>query len=161
MSEFPHTLKIVTVWMVVGLLIFLGFKVHEHRQQRTRFEADGEVVTLRRAADGHYHWPGTINGVPVDFLVDTGATGTALPAGLARAARLETGGTVTSSTAGGLATGTLATADLELQGGVRASRLRVVVLPGLDGALLGMDVLGRLRISQQGDTLTIDLRDQR
>ena len=49
-------------------------------------------------------------------------------------------------------------ADLELEGGVRAERLRIVALPRLENPLLGMDVLGRLRWQQQNGALRIDLR---
>lgn len=157
MSDFPRTLKIVTVWAVLGLAVFLGFQALEAREQRTRFEWTGETVTLRRGADGHYHWPGRVNGIEVDFLVDTGATSTALPQSVADAARLQLQGKVMSSTAGGVVTGSMARADVSLEGGVEAQRLRVVVLPGLDHALLGMDVLGRLHISQRGDELTVDV----
>ena len=157
MSDFPRTLKIATVWAVLGLSVFLGFQALEARQQRTRFEWSGETVTLRRAADRHYHWPGRVNGVEVDFLVDTGATRTALPQSVARAAGLREQGSVMSSTAAGVVTGTMAQADVSLQGGVEARQLRVVVLPGLDQPLLGMDVLGRLHISQRKDELTVEL----
>ena len=157
MSDFPRTLKIVTVWAVLGLLVFLGFHALEARQQRTRFEWNGETVTLRRAADRHYHWPGRVNGIEVDFLVDTGATRTALPQAIARAAGLREQGSVRSNTAAGVVTGTTALADVSLQGGVEARQLRVVVLPGLDQPLLGMDVLGRLHMSQRADELTVEL----
>ena len=156
MSDFPRTLKIITVWAVLGLVVFLGFQALEAREQRLRFEWTGDSVTLRRGLDGHYHWPGRLNGVEVDFLVDTGATSTAVPQALARAAGLQSQGSVTSSTAGGVVTGTVALAHVELEGGVQARQLRVVVLPGLEHALLGMDVLGRLHIRQRGDELTID-----
>jgi hypothetical protein len=46
------------------------------------------VIGLQRAADGHFHWPGRVNGSAVDFLVDTGATSTTLPAALAHSADL-------------------------------------------------------------------------
>ena len=50
-----------------------------------------------------------------------------------------------------MVTGKVVRADVELQGGVSAQRLRVVALRALgDNPLLGMDVLGRLRW-QQGD----------
>ena len=49
-------------------------------------------------------------------------------------------------------------ADVLLQGGVNAQRLRVVALKGLDDRpLLGMDVLGRLRWQQQDGVLRIEL----
>ena len=67
-------------------------------------------------------------------------------------------GTVRSSTAGGEVVGQVMRADLELDGGVRAERIRVVALPRLRDPLLGMDVLGRLRWQQQDGSLRIDLR---
>ena len=63
-----------------------------------------------------------------------------------------------SSTAGGEVVGQVVRADLELDGGVRAERLRIVALPRLENPLLGMDVLGRLRWQQQDGALRIDLR---
>ncbi len=162
MSEMPSSLKVITVWLLVGLTIFLGFQAFEHRQRQARFQVEGDVVEIHRAADGHYHWPGKINGQAVDFLIDTGATGTAISSALASELRLEAIGQVQSSTANGRVTGTLVRADLELQGGVRAERLRLTALPGLgDKPLLGMDVLGRLHWRQRDGVLTIDLRSDR
>jgi aspartyl protease family protein len=92
----------------------------------------------------------------VDFLIDTGATGTAISAQLADKLGLPSRGTVRSSTANGIVTGQVVLADIRLQGGVQAERLRVVALPGLgDRPLLGMDVLGRLRWSQEAGVLRI------
>ena len=48
-------------------------------------------------------------------------------------------------------------ADLVLDGGVRAERLRMVALPRLEAPLLGMDVLGRLHWQQRDGALRIDL----
>lgn len=41
--------------------------------------AEGEPVRLKRGPGGHFVAPGSINGTPVTFLVDTGATRVALP----------------------------------------------------------------------------------
>lgn len=153
------TLKVTTVWLLLGLSVFLGVQWWQHAQDETRFRVTGEEIELRRQADGHYHWPGTVNGRAVDFLVDTGATGTAIPAVLARELGLEPIGQVQSSTAGGMAVGDLVRADVELRGGVRAERLGIVALPGLVGTpLLGMDILGRLSLRQHAGTMHIDLR---
>jgi aspartyl protease family protein len=118
----------------------------------------GDVVEIRRSADGHYHWPGRISGREVDFLVDTGATGTAIPLALAQQLGLPVEGTVTSNTAGGVVQGQRVVADIELEGGLRADRLRVTALPQLDKPLLGMDVLGRLRWQQQDGVLRFEPR---
>jgi aspartyl protease family protein len=157
-TELPRTVKVVTVWLLLGLLVFLGIQWWQHDRQKTRFQLDGDVIEIRRGGDGHYHWPGTINGREVDFLIDTGATGTAISAALARELGLESIGPVQSSTAGGVVTGQVVRADVALQGGVSARGLRVVALPGLsDRPLLGMDVLGRLRWQQRDGVLRIEM----
>ncbi len=155
MSEFPRTLKHITLWLLLGTGVFLGVLAWQAQQQQSRFSSDGGVITLRRGPDGHFHWPGQVNGVAVDFLVDTGATRTALPEALARAAGLVAEGRVQSSTAGGTVTGWVGRADLQLQGGVRAERLPITALPALAAPLLGMDVLGKLRFSQADGVLRL------
>ena len=161
-NELPSSFKVVTVWLLAGLLLFLGVQWWMHRAAQARFTAGAEVIEIRRGPDGHYHWPGHINGRAVDFLIDTGATGTAIPASLARDLQLEAIGSVQSSTAGGLVTGQVVRADIDLRGGLSAQRLRVVALPGLnDNPLLGMDMLGRLQWQQVDGVLRIDLRSLR
>lgn len=155
MSDLPRSLKHVTIWLLLGTGVFLGVQAWQRAQQQSRVTLQGAVVELRRGADGHFHWPGTVNGVAVDFLVDTGATRTALPEAVARRAGLVSEGTVRSSTAGGDVTGWVGRASLALQGGLQAERLPVTVLPALESPLLGMDVLGRLHFSQAGGVLRL------
>ena len=155
MSEFPRALKHITAWLLLGTAVFLGIQTWQARQQQSRFSSAGGVIELRRAPDGHFHWPGRINGVAVEFLVDTGATRTALPQALADAAGLVAEGRVQSSTAGGTVRGWSGRADLQLQGGVQVQRLAVTVLPTLGAPLLGMDVLGRLNFSQTDGVLRL------
>jgi aspartyl protease family protein len=125
----------------------------------------GQAITIQRSGDGHYHWPGRI-GVAgsigsggalreIEFLVDTGATGTAIPSALARELGLQVVGSMQSNTAGGVVQGQIVLADLQLDGGVRAERLRVAALPQLGAPLLGMDVLGRLAWRQDGGVLRV------
>jgi aspartyl protease family protein len=153
----PHTLKILTGWLLLGLVVFLGVQWWLREQQQTRFHSTGGgTIEIQRGSDGHYHWPGTINGRAVDFLVDTGATGTAIPASLARELGLPLTDEVRSNTAGGVVSGHETRADVTLQGGIRADRLRMMALPALDSPLLGMNVLGRLHWRQRNGVLTID-----
>ncbi|MBV9889758.1 MAG: clan AA aspartic protease, partial [Rhizobacter sp.] len=157
-AELPQSVKFATVWLVLGALVFVAWQWREHEALKTAFttSADG-VVEIRRAQDGHYHWPGRLNGRRVDFLVDTGASGVAIPAELAERLGLPSEGTVRSSTAGGAVTGRVVRADLALDGGIRVERLRIVALPRLDSPLLGMDVLGRLHWQQRDNVLRVDL----
>ena len=159
-DDLPRSLKLITVWLLVGAAVFVGIQWWEHRAQQTSFQVSGGTLEIRRGDDGHYHWPGRINGRAVDFLIDTGATGTAIPAALASELKLETLGTVRSNTAGGVVSGQVVRADIELQGGVQVQRLRIVALPRLgDHPLLGMDVLGKLHWQQRDSVLRIELGD--
>jgi aspartyl protease family protein len=155
-GELPHGFKLVTVWLLIGLAVFLAVQWGLAQQRSTRISVDGAAIELRRGPDGHFHWPGRVNGTPIEFLVDTGATRTALPRRLAERVGLPVEGRVRSSTAGGDVEGTMARADIELQGGVSASRLRVIVLPDLAAPLLGMDVLSRMRFSQHAGVLRFE-----
>lgn len=156
MSDLPRSLKVATVWLLLGVLVFLGVLTWQREQARTQFRVDGSTIEIRRGADGHYHWPGTVNGRAVDFLIDTGATTTAISAALARELGLQGEQRVRSSTAGGVVEGEVVSADVQLAGGVGARRLRVIALPGLsDRPLLGMDLLGRLQWSQSNGVLRI------
>jgi aspartyl protease family protein len=158
MNELPRSLKVVTVWLLAGLALFLGVQAFQAHREGTRFETSGGRIQIRRAPDGHYHWPGTVNGRAVDFLIDTGATSSALPEPLARELQLPAEGRVRSQTAGGTAQGTIVRADLALQGGVRIERARIVALPALAAPLLGMDVLGKLKWRQSDGVLSVDLQ---
>lgn len=161
-AELPRTFKVVTVWLLIGAALFLAIQWGLRLHQQTRVRVDGEVLEIRRSADGHYHWPGQINEQPVDFLIDTGATTSAMSAALAQRLRLTVEGSVGAQTANGVTRGQRVRADVRLRGGVTAERLTLTALPGLDSApdqpLLGMDVLGKLRWSQHDGVLRLDLR---
>jgi aspartyl protease family protein len=156
-TDLPRSFKLITLWLLLGAAVFVGVQWWLHRAQQTQFQVGGGAVEIRRGSDGHYHWPGRINGHEVDFLIDTGATGTAIPESLARKLKLRSIGSVRSNTAGGVVTGHLVRADLALQGGVNVQRLPVLALPGLGpNPLLGMDVLGTLRWQQSDSVLRIE-----
>ena len=65
--------------------------------------ADGSLqVVLLRNRQGHYVSAGTINGKPVTFLLDTGATDVAVPAGIAKKLDLKHGARAQVITAAGV-----------------------------------------------------------
>ena len=160
MNELPRWLKHATVWLLLAVGLLLGVQAWTRHERATRFTVAGGTLELRRSADGHYHWPGSVGGRQVDFLIDTGATGTAIPAAMARELGLVVVGPVQSSTAGGVAFGSMVLADVQLQGGVSAERLRVTALPDLQAPLLGMDVLGKLRWRQDQGVMRVELAAQ-
>jgi aspartyl protease family protein len=159
MKDFPSSLKLATVWLVLGTAVFLGVQHFQHERAQTRLSVNAQRIEIRRGDDGHYHWRGRIAGEAVDFLVDTGATRSALPAALAERLKLPTEGRMRLQTAAGESTGIVVRADVTLEGGVRIERLPMVALPQLgEQPLLGMDVLGRLDWRQGAGVLIVERR---
>jgi len=159
MNELPRSFKVTTVWLLLLLGLFLAAQAWLRHQKSTRFSASSGVIEIRRADDGHYHWPGALNGHSVVFMIDTGATSSAIPATLAQELGLQSIGTMHTQTAGGEVAGRVVLADMSLQGGLQIDQIRLGALPTLGSPLLGMDVLGRLRLEQQAGVLRIDLSD--
>lgn len=112
-----------------------------------RIEGGETIVPL--APDGHYWLVAKVNGVPTRFMVDTGATLTALSANAAEDAGLEPrrgGIPVVLSTANGTVTAQLTTMTRLEFGNIDARGLDAVIAPNLgDTNVLGMNFLSRLR----------------
>lgn len=121
---------------------------------------DGDRIVARRAPDGHYRLTLGINGTPVRFLVDTGATDMVLTmqdaqrAGLARDDLRFVGRAVTANGMVQTAPVTLETVEL---GGIVDRNIPAQVSGGdMPGSLLGMRYLSRFaEVTMAGDTLTL------
>ncbi|MCZ6831845.1 MAG: retropepsin-like aspartic protease [Gammaproteobacteria bacterium] len=116
-----------------------------------------QQVVLERNAYGHYVAMGSINGQPVEFLVDTGATYLGIPAAVARRLQLKEGAASFSQTAGGVVRTYLVKLDNVSLGGIQRHGVTASVLPDMpgEGVLLGMSFLKDLEIVQSGNTLTL------
>ena len=66
------TLGIVAFWLVVMAGLYLV--MDRVRQPRAAVQAADGTLVIPRGSDGHFHVAGSINGQPVRFLVDTGAS---------------------------------------------------------------------------------------
>lgn len=108
----------------------------------------GGETRIPLAPDGHYWVRAEINGAPANFLIDTGATISAVsPAVAARAGLTPRRGgiPVQINTANGSVTAQIASADRLSFGNVAAEGIDVVIAPGLgDTNIIGMNLLSRL-----------------
>jgi len=122
----------------------------------TTDEGGRAMVVLQRDRSGHYLAEGAINGQPVRFLVDTGATDVAVSESMARALGLDFGPEVVVMTAAGPAGAWLTRLDRVSVGHLSVTGVRATITPALgDEALLGMSFLKHFTIRQEGETLAI------
>jgi len=121
--------------------------------------ASGTVreVVLQRNAFGHYVASGEINGQPVEFMLDTGATRVSIPSEVAARIGLKKGAPGLARTANGTIEVHSTRLDEVRLGSIRMPDVSGSINPGLgDGQiLLGMAFLKHLEMIQRGDTLIL------
>ncbi len=145
--------------LLLGMLWFYFSHALDARDNPNRdlAVAPGTELVLKRGGHGHYVFPGEINGRPVSFLLDTGATLVSVPAHLAGELDLAPGAYQNSVTANGTVA-TRATRIATLAFGPFVVRnVSASLNPGMadDQILLGMSVLKHLEFTQHGDTLVL------
>ncbi|EPC02005.1 hypothetical protein L861_20345 [Litchfieldella anticariensis FP35 = DSM 16096] len=118
---------------------------------------EGGDVVLQRNVSGHFVATGRINGEPVEFLLDTGATYLAVSADLAARLGLERGRPAFFHTANGRVQGYLTEIDQVSLGGLATHNVRGSINPGMSGdaALLGMSFLNRFDIEIRGNEMVL------
>ncbi len=154
-----RALGMVLAWVVIFCVVLSLFSFRRELglvQDRVRSELtgkpqqriEGQSLRIAVSGDGHYWVDGAINGTPTRFLVDSGASVTALSEGAARAAGLNVdrdGMPMIMQTANGRVEARRSTVATLSLGPIRASDLPVVVSPAFGEVnVIGMNMLSRL-----------------
>ena len=120
--------------------------------------ASGYKMELRRR-DGHFLASGSLNGFPVVYVVDTGASITSISRRTAEDAGIRDCTRAEFRTANGFVEGCVATVKELGFGEFRLRNIDVAIMPKLAGpALLGMNVLRHYRIEQQENFMYISAK---
>ena len=169
----PKTVKVGQTWNGITVLSvekdratveIEGTKRVLQQGQHYRRDApssDRAQVTLAAGPGGHFVGEGAVNGNPIRFLVDTGATAIALPARDAQRMGIDyrKGQRGISNTANGQVPVYVVSLDTVRLGDIELQRVEAVVFEqGLDTALLGMSFLNRLEMRREGSTMTLTRR---
>nr|VFK55748.1 MAG: aspartyl protease family protein [Candidatus Kentron sp. TUN]VFK65494.1 MAG: aspartyl protease family protein [Candidatus Kentron sp. TUN] len=163
-SDRLGTGMIAAAWIVLlGLLTvyFNGWlREQENPNQHplgTRTETGAYEVVLAQNRQGHYMATGTINGHPVQFLLDTGATTVSVSTDLAESLQLPIGPASTAWTANGTITTYHTRLDEVRIGNILLHDVRATINPHMhiEAILLGMSFLKKIEFTQRGDTLTL------
>jgi len=155
---------IVAAWLLaLGLLTlffndFLDKQHNPNQDLSTQYNQDGtREVILQRNRSGHYLTKGTINGQPVVFFLDTGATIVSIPEPVARRLNLQRGVEMLANTANGTVTTYSSELESVAVGEIELHRVRASINPQMRGdeILLGMSFLKHLEFTQRGDILIL------
>ena len=167
----PKTVKVGQTWSGVTVITVTHERATVEIEGKRRelslgqhYRAGGQVATTREsvtlAADarGHFFADAVVNGIPMRFDIDTGATAVSLSA--ADASRLgidwHNGARRTMQTANGATTGYLVKLDKVRVGSIELHDVDGVVLEqGMGVGLLGMTFLNRVDMRRDGDTMTL------
>ncbi len=154
-------------WLACFWLVVLGvgwwmadnwLNLQDNPNRQTTVTAEGDLV-LKRNREGHYMAEGEINGHPVVFMIDTGATEVALSSALARELSLPRGEAIELNTANGMATGFKTHLETVHLGNIEMRNVHAVFSEQMmdNVVLLGMSFLKHLEFTQRDNRLFLHL----
>jgi len=155
-TNLGKTLQHAGIWILIfmGAIAVVGIwpEIKDTLTPQQTYVNDTTIV-LPKHRDGHYYITLDVNGKPIEFVIDTGASQVVLSQQDAKKVGIDPSGLAYLGTAN-TANGTVRTASVRLDtvvlGGLIDSDVRAVVNDGeMDGSLLGMTYLGKF------DSITI------
>ena len=156
------TMMFLLFWLVVMGVMYLAMQ-HFLKPAQAKVQADGSV-RIERGMDGHFRARGSVNGQPVIFMVDTGASSVSVTDALAARAGLEGGEPVRFRTANGERDGRMVVADEVRLASLVVRDVRVGTgYTGDDSedALLGQNFLRHFDVQMSGDEMLLRPRKSR
>lgn len=145
-------------WMAAIAVLYLLMVQLLAPAKSTFTASDGGTLHVPRHRDGHFYIDGAVNGVPVQFMVDTGASVVSVSDAVARAAALQGGRRAVFSTASGTREGRIVVADSVALGGFTLHGIEVgtgLAIGNDAQALLGQNVLRHFHVTMDGNAMVL------
>lgn len=136
----------------------VGAVVADYNARRASFAeaSNSNSISIARNAAGHYIAQGVADGQALDFMIDTGATGVALPGEFVRGRRIVCEGVGVAQTAGGNVSTCFVTLKHLNVAGMDFYNVRAQITPTLRGeGLFGQTLLNQLKVTQSGGYMTL------
>jgi aspartyl protease family protein len=146
------------VLALVGVVFFAADRLTRQPVVAHALVDGRQEITIPASRDGHYYLKGAINGAPISFMIDTGATYVSVGDAFAKEAALPQGVPGMFSTANGSVEGRIVKDQAVEAEGFRVAGISVAVtpLPGKAG-LLGQNFLRRFEVSQSAGVMRLKL----
>lgn len=154
-----QAMRSVAAWILIFGIAIAGAGWWMERDRVT--VVDGQRIEIGASHDGHFYLTADVNGQPIRFMVDTGASSVFLSQDDARSAGIDPDA-LTYNSAAITANGRVRTADVRLDsfavGDIIDNNVTAQVTDSdMDGSLLGLAYLNRYaRITLEGDTLILE-----
>jgi aspartyl protease family protein len=159
----PEGVRLVSADAAGAVFEYRGMTLKRRLDGRTR-AAQGTPAAqeyhVYRDSRGMYRSVGSINGLTVDFLVDTGASAIAMNAAQARRLGIDylvEGSSAYVTTASDVVRGFKVTLDVVRVGAIELRNVDAIIMEGAQpqDVLLGMSFLGRLELVNEGNRLIL------
>ena len=147
---------VLAFWFAVMGVVYLAMN-HYLQPKPLVITAEGDLK-IPRHRDGHFYVTGSVNGKPLTFMVDTGASIVIVSEEFARGAGLPAGEPTTFNTANGALRGRLVRGQAVSAGpfSVSAATVGVGLVGGRsDRGLLGQSFLSKFQISISREELVL------
>ncbi|HHH43447.1 MAG TPA: TIGR02281 family clan AA aspartic protease [Gammaproteobacteria bacterium] len=163
----PEGVRLISADSAGAVLEYGGERLERQLDGRVRAAVKprdtGEDVHIFRDSMGMFKTVGSINGLPVSFLVDTGASSVAMNAAQARRLGIDyhvEGEPTWVSTASDVVRAYRVRLDIVKVGSIQLRNVTAIVMEGPQPseALLGMSYLSRVQLINQGDRLILRRR---
>jgi aspartyl protease family protein len=163
-QRLSQSVRDLVIWLLIFVMVIIAYGFRDTLGSslfpQSAVQLSAETIALRRGADGHFRAELEVNGTPVRFIVDTGASDVVLSRADAERVGIDTGALQFTGLAR-TANGVVATAPARL-GALRLGSFVDHDVPArvnageLDVSLLGMAYLDRFaRIEIAGDSMLL------
>ena len=120
---------------------------------------NNRALVLKQQGNGHYFVDGVINGKPLNFVIDTGASVVSIPRAAAYAASMSCKNQVLMQTANGASSVCTSVIARLKVGPFLLKDVSAMIVPNLSQPLLGMNVLQRFRIEQDNGEMRLSAKN--
>lgn len=158
----PEGVLLVSADSKEAVIEISGKKMHLTLSSRisAEFKTPASVtVSIMLNSAGQYRTTGSINGRPVSFLVDTGATIVAINSITAKSLGIDSskGRVLRATTASGVVESVEVFLDIVKVGGIKIRNVQAAVIPGSfpQDILLGMSFLRNVKIRENAGTMQL------